>query len=420
MYTNISETEFNQPHSWHAECMASVEHTDSNGMPSGTALLRASRRQRATRPQRGSVAAAADKTVATVGFKVPTTKVRRSATVRSSNLLAQVGFANTTARTLVGHSAVGLPTGSRSATTSGGITALASGKESGIFSSASDLSCSQSSVSSSTSRSGSSSSADSDDSLELSTSSTASSRRSIRSAKPKKAKKFLGVLGGMGPLATADFLSKLAANTTAGQDQQHVPVLLYGDCSTPDRTACILGDGPSPLPSLLDGIEFLNSAPSVSAICIPCNSAHCWYEEMASASDVPVFHIVKASADQVRQKKPDCKTVGVLSTQGTHQMGMYRKTLGNMGFNVVCPTDDEFERLVSPAIHMIKTNEMEHAEELFAEATALLEARGAEIVILGCTEIPVGMKVQYEANPDKFVDSNEALALSVADFFAKI
>ena len=82
---------------------------------------------------------------------------------------------------------------------------------------------------------------------------------------------FLGVLGGMGPLATADFLSKLVQNTDAQIDQDHIPVLLYGDCTTPDRTASIVGKGPSPLDKLLAGIRFLNDS-GVGAICIPCNT----------------------------------------------------------------------------------------------------------------------------------------------------
>ena len=94
---------------------------------------------------------------------------------------------------------------------------------------------------------------------------------------------FLGVLGGMGPLATADFLRKLVKKTPAGIDQEHIPVLLYGDCTIPDRTANIVGGGLSPLPKLLDGIRFLNES-GAKVICIPCNSAHCWYEEMQAAS----------------------------------------------------------------------------------------------------------------------------------------
>ena len=229
-------------------------------------------------------------------------------------------------------------------------------------------------------------------------------------------KHFLGVLGGMGPLATADFLVKLVENTRAQIDQEHIPVLLYGDCTIPDRTQSIVGAGPSPLPQLLEGIRFLNQA-GVGAICIPCNSAHCWYEEMASASAVPLFHIVEASAQQVRLKNPGAKTVGVLSTVGTQRMGIYRNTLAVMGFTVLEPTEDEFSSLVSPGIALIKANKLSMAEAVFAEAASLLIKRGAEIIVLGCTEIPIGMRQQVRARPELFVDSNDALAIAAAAFF---
>ena len=220
----------------------------------------------------------------------------------------------------------------------------------------------------------------------------------------------------MGPLATADFLKKLVENTPARVDQDHIPVLLYGDCGIPDRTAGILGQGPSPLPRLLQGIDFLNRA-GVRAICIPCNSAHCWYAEMSEASAVPVFNIVHASAEQVRKRDSRVRRVGVLSTLGTLQMGIYTRTLSDMGFTPLTSTEDEFRTLVSPAIALIKAGRLTEAEELFRVATAQLVARGAEIIILGCTEIPIGMRGQCQENPSLFVDSTDALALSVVEFF---
>ncbi len=227
---------------------------------------------------------------------------------------------------------------------------------------------------------------------------------------------FLGVLGGMGPLATADFLRKLVKKTPADVDQKHIPVLLYGDCTTPDRTASVVGKGPSPLPHLLAGIRFL-SAQGARAICIPCNSAHCWYDEMQAASPVPVLHIVKASAEQVRRKNPVASRVGVLSTFGTHRMGIYRDTLSAMGYEVVTPSDHEFETLISPAIAMNKANKWTEAEHLYDAAAQSLWDRGAEIVVLGCTEIPFGMERQYRANPSRFVDSNDALVDAVLGLF---
>jgi aspartate racemase len=228
---------------------------------------------------------------------------------------------------------------------------------------------------------------------------------------------FLGVLGGMGPLATADFLEKLVAFNPAQTDQEHVPVILYGDCTTPDRTANIVGNGSSPLPKLLAGIEFLNRA-GVTAICVPCNSAHCWYDDMVAASKVPVLHIVRASAALVHKKNPHATVVGVLSTYGTHQMGIYKSTLVDQGYTVITPTDEEFKALVSPGIAMIKANKLDAAEVVFRRATQQLLARGARIVVLGCTEIPIGMRQQCLLTPELFVDSNEALALCAIEFLA--
>jgi aspartate racemase len=228
--------------------------------------------------------------------------------------------------------------------------------------------------------------------------------------------KALGVLGGMGPLATADFLQKLVLATRAGRDQEHIPVIVYGDCTTPDRTAAVLGTGPSPLPQLTEGIEFLNAA-RVSAIAIPCNSAHCWHQEMADASLAPVLHIVEASARQVQRNNRKTQRVGVLSTEGTHRMGIYKATLEKMGFEVIAPTQEEFELLVSPGIADIKANRLQDAEAKFDSAADKLIARGAQQIILGCTEIPLGMQKRAAANPSTIVDSTQALVNAVLDHF---
>jgi aspartate racemase len=220
----------------------------------------------------------------------------------------------------------------------------------------------------------------------------------------------------MGPLATADFQQKLVLATKAGRDQEHIPLIVYGDCTTPDRTAAVLGTGPSPLPQLIEGIEFLNAA-RVAAIAIPCNSAHCWHKEMADASLAPVLHIVEASARQVQRNDRKTRRVGVLSTEGTHRMGIYKDSLERMGFDVLAPTLEEFELLVSPGIADIKGNRLHEAEAKFDRAADLLIERGAQQIILGCTEIPLGMTRRAAANPDTIVDSTRALVTAVLEHF---
>ena len=56
----------------------------------------------------------------------------------------------------------------------------------------------------------------------------------------------LGVLGGLGPAASADFLRLLARLAPAERDQDHPVVYMYSNPQISDRSAAILGDGPSP------------------------------------------------------------------------------------------------------------------------------------------------------------------------------
>src|SRR5262249_42532578 len=79
---------------------------------------------------------------------------------------------------------------------------------------------------------------------------------------------WLGIIGGMGTAATADFLQQLvlaAQDAGARCDQEHVPVLVFGDCTIPDRSQALMHGGASPAQQLITAVKFL-SAQGVGAI----------------------------------------------------------------------------------------------------------------------------------------------------------
>lgn len=223
---------------------------------------------------------------------------------------------------------------------------------------------------------------------------------------------WLGVIGGMGPLATADFLAKLALATPAACDQAHIPVLMVGDCGTPDRSAALAGDGPSPLPRLLAAVDFL-AAEGVELIAMPCNSAHAWYGELAERSARPVLNIIDACIERIRCRQRSARRIGVLSTEGTACQGIYSRRLAAQGFEAIVPTAAEFSRWVTPGIARVKANAPAEAQALLQAGADALFARGAEVVILGCTEIPVALQDTTRALPDRYVDSTAALVAAV-------
>ncbi len=200
----------------------------------------------------------------------------------------------------------------------------------------------------------------------------------------------LGVLGGMGPLAGAAFALRVVQLTPAENDQQHIPVLLCNDPAVPDRSSALMGHGPSPLPAMLRGIHTL-LAGGVDCIAIPCNTAHLWFDELQAASTVRLFHIVESVTADLRRQGVMHGKVGILGTPATIATGLYQRHLQAAGYAPIEPTPAEVQRCCVPAISAVKGNRIDEAFEPAAEGIRLLARRGANAVVLGCTELPLAV-----------------------------
>ena len=222
--------------------------------------------------------------------------------------------------------------------------------------------------------------------------------------------KILGVLGGMGPLASAQFMTRLTLLTQAVRDQDHIPAILWSDPRVPDRTLARQGAGPDPLPWLVHGLHGLETA-GCGAIAIPCNTAHGWIEGMRAATSLPILHIVDAAAEDLRRQAVPPGPVGVMGTAATLAMRLYQDRLDAIGWPCLIPSDEEMQRLVTPAIAAVKGNRVSDAYAPLAEAVLALKARGARAVVLGCTETPLGIQAgPWESLGVPLVDTIDALA----------
>ena len=220
----------------------------------------------------------------------------------------------------------------------------------------------------------------------------------------------LGVLGGMGPLASAHFMTRLTLLTPAERDQDHIPAVLWSDPRVPDRTTAKLAGGDDPLPWLLRGIAALRQA-GCGAIAIPCNTAHGWYEAMLLAAGCPILHIVDAAATDLRRAGISPGAIGVMGTAGTLAMRLYQDRLERLGWDCLVPSEGEMQRLVSPALAAVKANRVAEAFDPLAEVVGSLARRGARAVVLGCTEIPLGIQAgPWESLGVPLIDTIDALA----------
>ena len=80
-----------------------------------------------------------------------------------------------------------------------------------------------------------------------------------------------------------------------------------------------------------------------------------------------------------------------MATTGTLRTGLYTRSLAKVGIESIIPTDEDQESVMD-AIYMVKASVLEKARQILLEQARKLEARGCDVVIAGCTEIPLVLK----------------------------
>jgi aspartate racemase len=129
------------------------------------------------------------------------------------------------------------------------------------------------------------------------------------------------------------------------------------------------------------------------------NTMHKMAPEVSAAIDIPLLHIADATASVI--KAQHLQTVGLLGTRFTMEGEFYRGKLEkDHGLKVLIP-DDKGRESVHRIIYdeLVKGVIREESRKAYLDVIADLETRGAEGVILGCTEIPLLVKQEDVSIP---------------------
>ncbi|WP_102693938.1 cysteate racemase [Rummeliibacillus pycnus] len=218
-------------------------------------------------------------------------------------------------------------------------------------------------------------------------------------------KKVLGIIGGVGPLATMLLGETIVRRTKAFSDQEHIHFIIDNDTRIPDRTAYILDhSNPNPLPVMVEDANKLANA-GADIICIPCNTAHKFYDDLQAGSPVPVLHMIRETAKKAHLL--NAKRVGVLGTIGTLTSNMYQDALIDEGIEPVVPDEAMQHDLMTVIYDYVKAGKKISKEQWQPIETAMKNA-GCDHIILGCTELSV---VNRElALDDTYIDALIVLA----------
>jgi aspartate racemase len=219
--------------------------------------------------------------------------------------------------------------------------------------------------------------------------------------------KVIGILGGMGPEATVDLFHKIILHTPAATDQEHLRIIVDNNPRIPDRTGAVLRGGPDPTPEMCATARNLERA-GAELIVMPCNSAHIFLDAVRKCVRIPFLSIVDETVSAVKRHAPSIARVGLMASSGVVQTGLYARAFAAQGIEALVPNDDG-QKLVMNVIYGVKAGRDKMEMAALARRAALdLISRGAEAVILGCTELPL---VLHEGDvPALVVDATDILA----------
>ncbi|WBU89784.1 aspartate/glutamate racemase family protein [Cellulophaga omnivescoria] len=233
--------------------------------------------------------------------------------------------------------------------------------------------------------------------------------------------KTIGIVGGVGSYAGIDLIKKVYDLTEAKSDQEHLPVSML---SVPhkiiDRTKYLLGETTvNPGIAISEIIATLIASGS-NIIAIPCNTAHA----------KPIFNLIEKSIPEscvlvnlieevglyIATKHPEIKKVGVLGTTGTILAKVYPDVLAKYNIEVIQPSEDIQNLFVHPSIYdanygikAFSNPVNKKAKENLNMAATYLSRKGAQAVILGCTEIPLAIQ-DTKIEDSLIIDATTVLA----------
>src|SRR4030065_1925821 len=164
---------------------------------------------------------------------------------------------------------------------------------------------------------------------------------------------------------------------------------------------------------MIDAAQRVERA-GAEVLVICTDTMHKMADDVQGKIRIPVLHIVDAAAEAIKSRST--KKVGLLGTRFTMEQDFYKQRLiRNHGLEVIIPEEKERE-----AIHRILYNELclgeikEQSKGTFRAIIAGLKARGAQGIVLGCTEIPILVTQDDYRSP--LLDTTTLEARAAVDF----
>ena len=210
--------------------------------------------------------------------------------------------------------------------------------------------------------------------------------------------KTIGLIGGTGWTSTTDYYRLINQETNRLLGGLNSARCILYSFNYADINECNLRDDHEGVYRyVLDAAQKLKNA-SADFLVLCANTLHQYVDRLNDEIKLPIVHIADAAVAEIKRK--GISTIGLLGTRFTMEMDFYTKKLSEAGITSLVP-DKPGRNYIHSIImdELLKENIREESRKHFLEIIGSLETRGAQGIVLGCTEIPLLIKQEHTHLP---------------------
>ncbi len=229
--------------------------------------------------------------------------------------------------------------------------------------------------------------------------------------------KTIGLLGGMSWESTVSYYKIINEEVKKKLGGLHsAKIVLYSVNFAEIEECQKKGDWDKSAEILSDAAKKLEKA-GADCIAICTNTMHKVAPQIEKEIRIPIIHIAQATANEIKNAK--LKTIALLGTKYTMTQNFYKQHLIDNGIEVLIPNDEHIDDVNTIIFKELCLGIIsEESKQKYIEIIKSLQERGAQGVILGCTEI--GMLIKQEDTSLPVFDTTEIHAKALAQWATSV
>lgn len=210
--------------------------------------------------------------------------------------------------------------------------------------------------------------------------------------------KTIGLLGGTTWESTVDYYRVINCEVAKRRGEGHAARIAMFSVDFHDVYTLASAGRMDELKEMICDAAIKVERAGADCLLVCANTLHMFADAIQERISMPLIHIVKATFAEVQKK--GFSSVGLLGTKPTMEMDFYRDIFRARNMELIVPGDEERQY-----IHEIIFSELSNGiinEDTRQHMIAIMNglvARGAQGIILGCTEIPLLVKQAHTPIP---------------------